>query len=140
VTETDDWRVAIIVDPALAPGLLANTVAVIGVGLGAAAPWLGQHALSDALGRTVFNSANRPVPVLQASAEGIGQLLIRALPAPQGAIVVPFPAYARALHDFAEYRSEFGVRDLACELTEGLGLAGPSKWVRSLTGALKLLR
>jgi hypothetical protein len=140
VTETDDWRVAIIVDPTLAPGLLANTVAVIGAGLGAAAPWLGRQMLTDARGRTVFNSADRPLPVLQAPSEGIGQLLLKALPSPAGAVVVPFPAYARALHGFAEYRNEFGVRDLARERTEGLGLVGPAKWVRSLTGALKLLR
>jgi hypothetical protein len=30
--------------------------------------------------------------------------------------------------------------DIATETIEGLGLAGPEKWVKSLTGSLKLLR
>jgi hypothetical protein len=51
--------------------------------------------------------------------------------------VVPF---ARALHDYADYESAFPTRDLSGEAIDGLGLAGPSKWVRSLTGSLRLLR
>lgn len=136
----EEHRVAIVVDPSLPLGLLANTVAVIGVGLGAAFPWLGNHPLIDAAGHEVLNSANRPVPILQASAEEIGAMFLKAAPAPEHAAIVPFPAYARALHAFAEYRDGFGGRDLASERIEGLGLAGPAKWVRSLTGSLKLLR
>lgn len=137
---SDDIRLAIIVEPSLALGFLANTVAVIGIGLGAALPDLANTPLTDSAGREVMNSANRPLPVLQASAEQIAQLLLKALPAPEGAIIVPFPAYARSLHSFAEYRAQFPGRDLARERIEGLGLAGPSKWIKSLTGSLKLLR
>jgi hypothetical protein len=36
-------RVAIVVDPELPAGLLANTVALIAIGLGAAQPRLGGH-------------------------------------------------------------------------------------------------
>lgn len=137
---SDDRRIAIIVDPALSPGFLANTVAVLGVGLGAAEPRFGNTALTDAAGRAVKNSADRPVPVLQAEAMQIAQLLLKALPAPAGGIVVPFPAYARSLHSFADYEAQFPTRDLSVERIEGLGLAGPARWVKSLTGSLKLLR
>jgi Protein of unknown function (DUF2000) len=88
----------------------------------------------------VKNSADRPVPILQASTETIGTTLLRALPAPEGGIVVPFPQFARMVHALAEYRAQFAIRDLAAETIEGLGLAGPEKWVKSLTGSLKMLR
>lgn len=122
-----DHRIAIIVDPALSPGLMANTVAVLGVGLGAAQPAFGDTALSDAAGRSVKTSADRPVPVLQAESAQLVQLLLKALPPPEGAIVVPFPAFARSLHSFSEYAAQFPARDLSVERIEGLGLAGPAR-------------
>lgn len=140
MSESGDHRIAIIVDPTLSPGFLANTVAVLGIGLGAAQPGFGNVTLTDAAGRQVKNSADRPVPVLQAEAAQIAQLLIKALPAPAGGIVVPFPAYARGLHSFSDYAAQFPERDLSTERIEGLGLAGPARWVKSLTGALRLLR
>ncbi len=56
------------------------------------------------------------------------------------AAVVPFPAFARALHRYADYEAGLPGRDLAEEAIDGLGLAGPAKWIRSLSGSLKLLR
>jgi hypothetical protein len=134
-----DKRVAIVVDPSLAIGLIANTVATIAVGLGAVEPAFGNVTLSDAAGRLIKNSANRPVPILQASAEAIRATLLRALPTGESEIVVPFPRFARNLHDFTAYQAQLATRDLATETIEGLGLAGPEKWVKSLTGSLKLL-
>lgn len=135
-----DKRIAIVVDPGLPLGLLANTVATIAVGLGAADPAFGNTTLIDREGRQVKNSADRPVPILQAPAEAIRALMLKAVPPPEGGVVVPFPAFARGLHAFADYRAQFPTVDLAAETIEGLGIAGPSKWVKSLTGSLKLLR
>jgi hypothetical protein len=137
---TASYRIAIVVDPTLPLGLLANTIATIAVGLGAAVPAFGDTVLIDANGRSIHNSADRPVLILQAPAESIRALLLRALPAPEGARLVLFPQFARSLHSFADYRTQFPTRDLAVETIEGLGLAGPEKWVKSLTGNLKLLR
>jgi len=135
-----ELRICVIVNPALPPGLLANTVAAIGIGLGAAAPQLAGTRLTDGAGRSIAVSSNRPVPILQADAATLGQLLQRALEGERDRVVVPFPAFARALHDFADYEAAFPWRDLSQEVIDGIGLGGPSKWVRSLTGALKLLR
>jgi len=135
-----DKRIAIVVDPGLPLGLLANTVATIAVGLGAAEPAFANTSLVDREGRHVKNSADRPVPILQAPSETIRSLLLKAVPPPEGGIVVPFPAFARSLHAFADYRAQFPTIDLATETIDGLGIAGPSKWVKSLTGSLKLLR
>jgi uncharacterized protein DUF2000 len=154
-----DKRIAIVVDPSLAIGLIANTVATIAVGLGAAEPSFGNVTLTDAAGRLIKNSADRPVPILQAPAAAIRATLLKALPTREdeivvpflqfarkalptreGEIVVPFLQFARNLHSFAEYRAQLAARDIATETIEGLGLAGPEKWVKSLTGSLKLLR
>lgn len=135
-----EQRIAVIVDPSLPLGLIANTVAAIGIGIGAADGQFGNTALRDAADRCVRTCANCPVPILQASPDTIGALLLELLPAPEGAVVVPFPRFARAIHRFADYLAEFPRRDLRGEIIEGLGLAGPAKWVRSLTGDLKLLR
>jgi hypothetical protein len=136
----DDLRIAIVVDPSLPLGLVANTVAAIGIGLGAAAMALGGDVLVDADGRAVRTSANRPVPILQAAPEAMAALLARAQAAPEGGVVAPFPRFARNLHRFEDYLAEFPRRRLAGEAIDGLGIAGPGKWVRSLTGSLKLLR
>ncbi|PSJ40536.1 DUF2000 domain-containing protein [Allosphingosinicella deserti] len=140
MTELDGRRIAIVVDPSLPPGLIANTVAVIGIGLGAAAPWLGGDRLVDADGRVVMSSASRPVPVLQADAAALAGLLTKACPVPDGAVLVPFPHYARAIHDFAAFRDGFATHRLSEARIDGIGLAGPGKWVRSLTGSCGLLR
>ena len=119
---------------------MAITVATIAIGIGAAQPLFGNTPLVDTAGRVVRNSADRPVPVLQASDDVIRGLLLKALPASEGAVVVPFPRFARSLHDFVDYQAEFPTRDLGQEILDGLGLAGPEKWGKSLTRSLKLLR
>lgn len=139
MTETP-FRIAVIVDPSLPLGLIANTVATISVGIGAAEPRFGNTEMADAAGRRVRNSADRPVPILQATGDEISAVLIKASPVPEGAVIVPFPRFARSLHDFAEYQAVFPLRDLGTEILDGLGISGPEKWVRSLTGNLRLLR
>lgn len=138
---TADLHLAIVVNPALPIGLLANTVGAIAIGIGAWSPELGDRGLTDAAGRSIAISCDRPVPILQAEASVLSGLLIKTIETvgAEGA-VVPFPAYARALHDYADYERAFPTRDLSQEAIDGLGLVGPSKWVRSLTGALRLLR
>lgn len=133
-------RLSIVVAPDLPIGLLANTIATIGAGIGAAVPALGGIVLTDSSGRSIHSSATLPAPILQGTPETIRSVLLRALPAPEGTTVVAFPQFARAIHRFADYRALFPARDLDVEIIDGIGLAGPEKWVRSLTGNLKLLR
>ncbi len=135
-----DFRLAIVVNPNLPLGLIANTAAAIAIGLGAGFPALAARQLTDREERTIDISSNLPVPVLQADAEAMAALLLKALPRQADRAIVPFPAFARSLHDYREYEATFPSRDLAGETIDGLGIAGPSKWVKSLTGSLKLLR
>ena len=124
-------KIAIIVDPQLPLGLVANTVATIGIGLGAVAPDLGGAVLTD---------ANRAVPILQATPETMAQILMKAQSPDAAGFIVAFPQFARSIHSFADYQALFPTKSLSSETIEGLGLAGPDKWVKSLTGSLKLLR
>ncbi|TPG60768.1 DUF2000 domain-containing protein [Ewingella americana] len=133
-------RLAIIVNPELSLGLIANTASALGIGLAAKFPQLAASQLSDTQGRTLDVSSKLPVPILQASAEQMRELLLKALTSEAEKAVVPFPAFARAMHSFEEYEQAFPQRDLATETLDGLALCGPEKWVKSLTGALKLLR
>lgn len=135
-----DIRIAIIVDPGLPSALIANTVSVIGIGMGAKMPLLGAEQLSDREGRTTDIVSNRPVPILQADGQTIRQIMLKALNQQEQSAIVPFPGFARSLHDYADYQRSFPDRDLSEEEIDGLGLAGPAKWIRSLTGSLKLLR
>lgn len=133
-------RLAIIIKPDLPLGLLANTAAAISVGIGASMPFLGARQLTDCRQHTISISADQPVPILQADADTIRAIMLKALLQPGERVVVPFPAFARSLHAYADYESTFPDRDLAEETMDGLGIAGPPKWVKSLTGSLKLLR
>ncbi|CNI11819.1 Protein of uncharacterised function (DUF2000) [Yersinia aldovae] len=91
-------------------------------------------------GNEIDVSSKLPVPILQADAAQMREVLLKALAATHERAIVPFPAFARLMHSFQDYKAEFPLRSLADEQLDGLGLAGPEKWVRSLIGALKLLR
>lgn len=135
-----DIRLAIIVNPALPLGFLANTVGAVSIGLGAKLPLLADRQLVDRDGRTIDISSDRPVPILQADTDAIRLIMLRAIGDAEQRSVVAFPAFARSLHDYREYEATFPDRDLTAETIDGLGIAGPAKWVKSLTGSLKLLR
>ena len=135
-----DLRIAIVVNPNLSLGFLANTVGAIGIGLGAAECALGDVDLTDKGGFCIKTSADRVVPILQADRQGMRALLNKASDRPGEANVVAFPAFARSVHSFAEYQEAFPTRSLLDEKVDGVGLCGPAKWVKSLTGSLKLLR
>lgn len=135
-----ELRLAIVVNNLLPLGALANTIGAISIGLGAKFPSLAARQLTDRHGLTIDVSVDRPLPILQADEATIRLLLLNAASEVEGRAIVPFPTFARSLHAFSEYEAAFPNCDLASESIDGLGLAGPSKWVKSLTGSLKLLR
>nr|WP_313372427.1 DUF2000 domain-containing protein [Brucella intermedia] len=135
-----DIRIAMIVNPALPLGLLSNTVSAVSIGLGAKFPFLAGDRLKDRNGLEVDISSNRPVPVLQADPDALREIMMKATKEPASCAVVIYPAFARSLHSYSDYEAEFPNRDLSGEIIDGIGLAGPAKWVKSLTGSLKLLR
>lgn len=137
---TQDLRLAIIINPALPMGLIANTVAALSIGLGAKLPALGAQRLTDMSGRPIDTSSKLPVPVLQAEAELLGSIMGKATERIDDGAVVVFPAFARSLHNYGDYLETFPTRELSSEVIDGVAVAGPAKWVKSMTGSLKLLR
>lgn len=134
-----DLSIAIVVDPSLSPGRTANAAAVVAIGLGSAAPQLAGRRLVDADGLASDAISLVPVPILQADPGRFAVLLDRALPALDSCHVVLFPAFSAAIQDPSVYLAEAANRRLTIEAYVAVGLAGPKKWVRSLTGSLKLL-
>ncbi len=123
----EDVRVAVIVAPGLPPGLVANTVGVVAVGLGTQFPSLADLRLADAADLTVDSICNQPLPVLQADRVVIRRVMLKAIAdRPDRAVVAPFPAFARSIHDYAAYVAALRSRSLDEEEIDGLGLAGPS--------------
>ncbi len=136
-----DLKIAVILNPDLPIGLIANTAAVVSIGLGAANPEVAKAELNDKTGFRFSMSADRPVPILQASREALQTLRIKAAETqPDSGRLVVFPAFARQLHNIRYYMEALPGRDLNGENLDGVGLLGPSKWVNSLTGHLGLLR
>jgi len=91
----EDVRLAIIVNPDLSPGHLANTIAAVSIGMGAAMPALGGRRLTDRQEATIDISSNMPVPVLQADSRTIGTLLAKTLPRQDGRVIVALPTTRR---------------------------------------------
>lgn len=140
MTDPAGRRIAIVVDPGVPVGLLGNAIAVVGVGLGASTNGLGGLPLRDKAGRDFRSSATVALPVLQAPKERMIALLDTALAAPGLDAIVVFPAFARAIHDFASYRDRLAGHDLADEPLAAMGLAGETDAVKALTHGLSLLR
>lgn len=135
-----DVKIAIVIDPELPLGYLTNTVGAMAIGIGAALPSLGGVLLTDNRQFEIMNSADRPVPILKAKPEKMSELLRKLEDRPEEAIVVIFPAFARELHTFNDYEEIFPTRDLLNEKIDGIAIAGPTKWVKSVTGSFGLIR
>lgn len=139
----ENIKIAVVVDPEQGLGFLANTVATIGIGIGACNSSLGGVTLTDADGREIKNSCSLPVPILQANPVAMQDVLTRASKLQEKGeelLVIAFPDFARSLHSFEDYQKEFPKRQIQDEEIKGVGLLGSEKAIKSLTGSLKLLR
>ncbi|MEY8709217.1 hypothetical protein A9B99_00705 [Mangrovibacter phragmitis] len=136
----DDFALAVVVNPALSAGLLANTVGTLATGLGSRFPALSAGQVSDQTGLWFDTSSRLPMPVLQADADTLQLLLQRCQQRDSRTALVVYPAFARDIQQIETYLTEVARRDLSAEPLDGIALCGPRKWVRSLTGSLKLLR
>ncbi|WP_058910235.1 DUF2000 domain-containing protein [Entomohabitans teleogrylli] len=135
-----DYAVAIIVNPSMPAGLVANTVGTIAAGLGARFPELLGGEASDKTGLRFSVSSRLPMPVLQATDDELQVLFGKAGGSDEQKVIVPFPTFTRSLHQFEDYQQRLPETVLAEQTLDGIGLCGPRKWVKSLTGSLKLLR
>ncbi len=134
-------KVVIVLAAGLDQGQAANASACLAAGLAARqAAWAGEP-LRDADGMASAAISHLPIIVLTADEPRMAQLRERlAQPLPDGACMTLFPAYARQIHEAAEYwtrHRQTSHRDLPLL---GVGLAGPRRWVNALSGSLPMLR
>ncbi|MFY3135374.1 DUF2000 family protein [Achromobacter xylosoxidans] len=134
-------KVVIVLAAGLDLGQAANASACLAAGLAAPrAAWAGEP-LCDADGMRSSAISHLPIIVLTADEARMAQLRERlALPVPDGASMTLFPAYAREIHEAAEYWARHRQTSHRDQPLLGVGLAGPRRWVNALTGSLPMLR
>lgn len=130
----------IIVDEALPPGLLANTVGVIAMALGKLAPEAMGRDGTDQDGRRHPGLAWMGVTILRGNQEVVSRIRAQVSENDTDLLVVDCPAAAQATRDYDEYL-EMLSRQGGPELRlSGIGLYGNGKKIARLTGNLPLLR
>ncbi|CAO3410835.1 DUF2000 domain-containing protein [Azospirillum largimobile] len=134
-------RCAFIIDRALPPGLIANTAAALSMTLGKERPELVGSDLIDADGIGHPGITTIVMPILVSDAEGLRALRRQAAEREtDGLRVIGMTDVAQRAKSYDDYS-----RRLAATRQEelrylGLCLHGPAALVRSLTGALPLLK
>ena len=134
-----DNRIAIVLDPALNTGQMANRAAVLATGLTAQHPEIVGNDLQTADGRRLYGITKVPVAVLAArSQEEVARLTARA--DQLGCTLLVYLSRAQGLRSYTEYEASIA-QDRFDQLdVDAVILFGPRKTVNKLTGNLPLIR
>lgn len=126
-----------VIEEGLAPGLQANTAAILGITLGKTLPEMVGADVVDKAGRRRPGITTCPIPILRATREGLAQLR-RALWEYPELTVADFSSLAQKCRTYEEFTARMAAAD---ELEYcGVALCGERKTVEHLTGSLPLLR
>lgn len=124
----------------LAPGVLANTAAILSLSLGPQyAHWIGPD-LTDFDGTSHRGISTRAIPILQASADELRSLRRAARRHEPALLVLDLIDATRHSRSYEEYAAVMADTCAAALRYHGLALAGPKPLIGQLTGALGLLR
>lgn len=134
--ELDRWLV--VIEHGLAPGLAANIAAVLALTLGKAAPHLIGPDVSDSDGNLYPGLTLLPLPVLTHHRDGLQNLTDAARAA--GLLAVVMTDAAQRSKTYPDYMDQLTNTAEADLYPIGVGLLGPHKTLRRLTGSLPLLR
>lgn len=134
-----DNRIAIVLDPALKTGQMANRAAVLATGLAARHPEIVGKDLQTADGRNLYGITKVPMAVLAAKSQAdVAGLSGKA--AGLGCTLLVYLARAQGLRSYAEYEDSIA-RDRFDQLdVDAVLIFGPRKAVNKLTGNLPLIR
>ncbi len=138
VTSEQPHRWVVIVEQGLPVGLAANTAAVLALTLGKAAPELIGPAVADADGRDHPGLTMLPLPVLTLDQSGLRDLAETARAA--GFLAAVMTSTAQRAKTYPEYAAQLAATPATDLHLVGIGLLGPQKIIRRLTGSLPLLR
>lgn len=131
----------IVLDEWSSAGLAANTAAILGVAMGNKTTGLVGEDVLDASDLVHVGIVRAPVPILKGSRELLRELRDRTMqPKFADLLVIAFTTTAQAHKSYEAYVDHMG-KTASRELEYlGLGLYGPVKMVRRLTGSLPLFR
>ena len=134
-------KTVMIIDKELPLGLIANTAAVLGISLGAAAPEIVGPDVLDADGKVHRGITNKTIPILGGTKEQLGQIRSRLVTDEFAEVrVVDFSDVAQSSLDYDYYSGR--IAGTAGDKLSYLGLClyGPDKKINKLTGSIGLLR
>jgi hypothetical protein len=137
-TEPSPDRCAIVVDSGLPLGQMANAIGVVALTVGQRWPTLVGEPLFDRSGFSHPGLIPVGIAVLGASQDALSRLRSNAIEC--GCDVIDFPVQGQQTNDYAQFRDS--VASLATEELRysAIAVVGQKKQVRSVTGALPLLR
>ena len=133
-------RCAIVIDPSLPLGVIANTAAVLTLSLGRHYPNLIGGDLEDSTGDTHLGITTIAIPILKGSGERLRQMRKALRRDTDQLTVIDLIGATRTTRNYADYAQ--AMRETPANQLDYLGLAlcGPSKLVSRYTGSLGLLR
>ncbi len=133
-TLTADRKLVIVVDCDLAPGLAANTTAVLALTIGAKHPELIGANLADASGQEHLGITTLPIPVLAGTQDVMREAMKRA---PDHEIeIVSFTSLAQGIHTYEEYAAALATTPAGSLSFAGIAFYGAKKPINSITGSL----
>ncbi|PRP71605.1 hypothetical protein BUE93_06370 [Chromobacterium amazonense] len=135
-----DMRCVIVIDPALPPGVIANTAAVLSLSLGRRHPQLVGEDLPDAAGELRLGITMVAIPILKCDADQLRALRAAANTHRDELTLVELTSATRNTRSYQEYAAALAATAEDELQYQGLALCGPAKRVRQLTGSLGLLR
>ncbi len=133
-------KIILVLRPDLPVGTLVNVAACLTAGIIAANPGLAGEPLEDQSGLRSLASSHVPVVALKGENAAFTRILAAVKTQQDARLLSVFPAYARDIHQAAQYWQQH--KGYVHDGTELLGLAlyGPKKWLNRLSGNLPLLR
>jgi hypothetical protein len=134
-----DEKLVVVLDGGAPLGLAINAGALLGITLGRRFPDIVGPDVVDASGAVHPGISTRPVPVLTASTQRLGDLAGKARTEPE-VTVVDITATAQRARTYAEYTRRLAEQPTEEQQVVGLALHGPQAVLTSLTGDLPLYR
>ncbi len=133
-------KCAIVIDPDLPPGVIANTAAVLSMSLGKQFPSLIGDDLKDSKGGLHHGITTVPIPILKGSGALLRSMRETLRQHESELIVVDLIGATRTTRSYADYAR--AMQNTPAEQLDYLGVAlcGSEKVVGRFTGSLGLLR
>lgn len=136
---SDASKAVIVLDPALAPGVLTNTAAYLALALGQHLPSLLGPDLTDRRGVLHRGTSALALPILRAAPERLAELHSAAHALPD-LLTLSFTNAAQTTLTYADYTQRLTTLPPEALIYLGLALYGPKRRINTLTGNLPLLR